>query len=161
MNEEFKAFLSSVYGELANPNTIKYRILENCFEANRDRVSFNNFKENYINFLKEKEINQTVIDTLIGDKILYDPPTWSIRAIERKPIVLIPRGYIRSIRFDNYLKSKQETFIDEYRKFINENKYGRITVRNRQISIPRIQFTKSNGNNIKYASRRFPNGLGK
>jgi hypothetical protein len=66
-----------------------------------------------------------------------------------------------SIHYSITRKSKQERVKDEYRKFIDENKYGRITVRNRQISIPRIQCTKSNGNNIKYAPRRFPNGLGK
>ena len=160
MSEEFKVSLSSVYGELANPNTIKFRILENTIT--RDGRSFENFKEKYKEFLKEN-ISNRQIESMIRE--LYQSteltPSFSIRPSERKPIYLIPRGYIRSIRFDNYLKSKQETFIDEYRKIIGENKYGRITIRNRQISIPRIQCTESNGNNIKYAPRRFPNDMGK
>lgn len=52
-------------------------------------------------------------------------------------------------------------FTNVYREFIEENKYGRITNFNGQISIPRIKCSKSNGSNIKYDSRKLFDDLGK
>ena len=58
---------------------------------------------------------------------------------------------------------KIKEIINEYRKFIEENKYRRIrpvTRFNGQISIPGSLSSQSNGSNIKYDSRRLLNGLG-
>ena len=62
---------------------------------------------------------------------------------------------------DSFTNRQQEKIEDEYRKFIEENRYGRIEYRRGEISIPRIQLTQSHGNNIKYASRRLLNDMGK
>ena len=62
---------------------------------------------------------------------------------------------------DSAINRQQEKIQNEYRKFIEENRYGRIEYRGREISIPRIQCAQSNGNNIKYASRRLLDDMGK
>ena len=59
------------------------------------------------------------------------------------------------------IENNQEKIQNEYRKFIEENRYGRIKYRRGEISIPRIQCAQSNGNNIKYASRRLLDDMGK
>ena len=58
-------------------------------------------------------------------------------------------------------KCMQESYINEYRKFIEESKYKGIKPRDRQISISRIQCSESHGNNIKYDSRRIFDDMGK
>ena len=85
--------------------------------------------------------------------------------------VQIPRGSNRNlIYYDTRVLHKLFDFDDNYRlemikngyrKSIEENKYGRIANPGREISIPRIQCTKSYRGNIKYASRRFLNDMGK
>ena len=50
---------------------------------------------------------------------------------------------------------------NEYRKFASKNKYGRIATPRGQVSIPRIQCSTGNGNNIKYDSRRIFDDMGK
>ena len=64
---------------------------------------------------------------------------------------------IRNLFINNQQEQIQD---DEYRKFIEENRYGRIEYRGGEISIPRIQCAQSNGNNIKYASRRLLDDMG-
>ena len=79
---------------------------------------------------------------------------------------LILQAYLQDLIKQNKIYTIQgkldlERIQNEYRKFIKENRYGRVTIRNGQVSIPRIQCSKSNGNNIKYDSRRFLNDMGK
>lgn len=68
-------------------------------------------------------------------------------------------GYVFSLPFP--IIHERKKLQDEYRKFIEENRYGRIANPNGSLSIPRIQFTENNGNNIKYASRRLLDDMGK
>ena len=46
----------------------------------------------------------------------------------------------RIFNFNPY-ENNQEKIQNEYRKFIEENRYGRIGYRGREISIPRVQLT--------------------
>lgn len=62
---------------------------------------------------------------------------------------------------NEYIKNSRKRAENEYRKFIEENRYGRIKYRRGEISIPRIQCAQSHGNNIKYASRRLLDDMGK
>ena len=66
---------------------------------------------------------------------------------------------LRPLILDTLYNDKRELVENEYRKFIEENRFKGIKYRSGQISIPRIQCTTSNGNTIKYASRRFPNDM--
>lgn len=63
--------------------------------------------------------------------------------------------------YSNIGRSNEEIVKDEYRKFIDESKYGRIEFGARPLPLPRVRITQSNGNTIKYAPRRFSNGVGK
>lgn len=62
---------------------------------------------------------------------------------------------------NSFINRQQEQIQNEYRKFIEENRYGRIKYRRGEVSVPRIQCSKSNGNNIKYDSRRLLDDMGK
>ena len=78
-----------------------------------------------------------------------------------KSIMLFPRGQGFLSCFYPTPIYERINLSDEYRKFIEENRYGRIANPNGSLSIPRIQFTHNNGNNIKYASRRLLDDMGK
>lgn len=64
-----------------------------------------------------------------------------------------------TIIIDSIYGCEQELVRNEYRKFIEEGRFKRVEYRCGSLSIPRVQCTKSNGNSIKYASRRFPNDM--
>ena len=73
------------------------------------------------------------------------------------------RIYDKSVLISSILSTedRMRKVKNEFRKFIEENKYGRIATPRGEISIPRIQSSESNGNNIKYDSRRLFDDMGK
>lgn len=164
-------------GTIFPQDTIKNTFCQISSEEYYDRI--NQIKE----IAKEKQSNHSSWEIVVDSLAIKPCPTqlptqdpFMVEA-ERKsfnPIYLFPRQYGRmtSIEamilhrhgqfFNNHIiKLSKESLLNEYRKFIEENKYGRVKLGSRQISIPRIQRSKSNRNNIKHDTRRFLNGMGK
>lgn len=99
--------------------------------------------------LSDIDKNINIIKKQIKNQILYGNPNYNPNKMD----IYITGNKIGSVIFEEKPKSFSinsagELCLDEYRKFIEENKYGRIGDRGRLLSVPRIQYTKNNRNTI-------------
>ena len=99
--------------------------------------------------LSDIDKNINTIKKQIKNQILYGNPNYNPNKMD----IYITGNKIGSVIFEEKPKSFSinsagELCLDEYRKFIEENKYGRIGDRGRLLSVPRIQYTKNNRNTI-------------
>lgn len=126
--------------------------------------------EYFICKLMHDEFNKNKRRYTLRDYLLQESYyKYEFNGIELNKIYYIPYSYIIWPRGNNNIYAfslplpivhERKKLQDEYRKFIEENRYGRIANPNGSLSIPRIQFTQNNGNNIKYASRRLLDDMG-
>lgn len=140
-----------------NEIEIKAVVTGNGISKNKRKYDLKTVQESFDRYIQlhEEEIREAInyYDLTGYDKKLKDLGIYAIqqRHISKSSWSLIGIGI-------NYTLKE---LTDVYRKFIEENKYGRITSPDRSIPIPRVKCTKSNGNNIKYDSRRLFDDLGK
>lgn len=128
---------------------VNFTILHDGINKNRRKYDPELMRKSFNDYI---EIHKEEINKLI-DNIYYEEP----KSFE---ICYIQDLAIRNFLY-NTIFAKERNLEDGYRKFIEESKYGRITVRLGKISVPIVLCPTGYGNNIKYDSRRLLDDMGK